>query len=143
MSQTSTQQYAKDVQCSLEAVEKEMAEKKNGIKAKILDVFGSGELADAKRAIAERDAQIDALKVKCEEKDSLLSRYEHGELTEEELVNEVFLPEEQINECQMSLLVAMLNVASGGPATPHVGTGGGGGSSDLPWNDKKKRGHFR
>jgi len=234
----STQQYAKDVQCSLEAVEKEMAEKKNGIKAKILDVFGSGELADAKRAIAERDAQIDALKVKCEEKDSkmeamakehkkevfditklyhqtlsereearnevdrlkterkqllrkayperfrlssgaslqklwvlgesnpslriqtrvgdventassyaishlLLSRYEHGELTEEELVNEVFLPEEQINECQMSLLVAMLNVASGGPATPHVGTGGGGGSSDLPWNDKKKRGHFR
>jgi len=234
----SSQQYAKEIQCSVESVEKELLEKKNGIKAKILDVFGNGELAEARKVIAEKDAQIDSLEKLCTEKDSkmdsmeqmhkkevfditklyrrvlserdealsdvnrlkkenkrllreahperfrltsgaeltglwiigdinpslrirtkvgdvenmascysdlrhLLARYNRGELTDEELVNEAFSPEEQVNEQQMNLLGALFCVASGGPATPHVGTGGGGGDSGLPWNDKKRRGPSR
>jgi len=234
----STQQYAKEVQCSVEAVEKELLEKKNGIRAKILDVFGSGELAEAKKTIAENEAHIATLKKQCVDKDfkidsmiqahkkevfditklyrqvlserdealnevnrlkkenkqllrevhperfrltsgaeltghwvigdinptlriqtrvgdventascysdlrHLLARYNRGELTEEELVNEAFSPEEQINEQQMNLLGALFCAASGGPATPHVGTGGGGGDAGLPWNDKKRRGPSR
>lgn len=30
-------------------------------------------------------------------------------------------------------------LASGGPAQTHVGTGGGGSQSDLPWGKKKSR----
>ena len=68
----------------------------------------------------------------------IYSRYEKGELTDEELTNEVFPPEEQVNEKQIQLLEAAIIAASGGPAQAHVGTGGGGGDSKLPWRDRKK-----
>lgn len=54
-----------------------------------------------------------------------------------ELVNILFEPEEQVDESQRHLLGEFLQMASGGTATPHVGTGGGG-SSDTPWNDRDK-----
>lgn len=66
------------------------------------------------------------------------SRYEKGELTDEELTNDVFPPEEQVNDRQIELLEAAIIAASGGPAQAHVGTGGGGGDSKLPWRDRKK-----
>ena len=36
------------------------------------------------------------------------------------------------------LLAIALQTAAGGIPTPHVGTGAGGSSSDLPWNDDDK-----
>lgn len=233
----STQQYAQEVQCSLEAVEKEISGMKSGLKAKLLGVVGAGELVQARKTIAEQKVQIEKLSQKLAERDSqigtmkqehnkkvfditnlyhrvvsereavlkemenlreenrklqrvvyperfrlssgaelssicflgafnntlrietrvggevhaascydipreILSQYQSGTLTEEELVNELFPPEEQVNELQLNLLGTMLNLAAGGPATPHVGTGGGGGDSQLHWNDKKKRGLF-
>ncbi len=60
------------------------------------------------------------------------------QLTDEEFVNAVFEPQEQVNEKQAQLLGAALELAMGGPAQVHVGTGGGGGSgADLPWGEKK------
>lgn len=61
------------------------------------------------------------------------------ELTDEELVNAVFEPQEQVSEAQARLLGATFMLASGGPALTHVGTGGGGFKSDLPWGEKKKQ----
>lgn len=60
------------------------------------------------------------------------------ELTDEEFVNSVFEPQEQVSEVQARLLGATFMLASGGPAQTHVGTGGGGSKSDLPWGEKKK-----
>lgn len=59
-----------------------------------------------------------------------------GEATIYELVNEVFEPWEQVNEAQANLLGAAFELAAGGPARAHVGTGSGGSSSELPWGDK-------
>ena len=67
-------------------------------------------------------------------------RHFSGQITDEEFVNAVFEPQEQVNEVQAQLLGAAFMLASGGPAEVHVGTGGGGSSSDLPWNDKKSKG---
>lgn len=62
------------------------------------------------------------------------------QLTDEEFVNAIFEPQEQVNEVQAQLLGAAFMLASGGPAQAHVGTGGGGSSSELLWNDKKHKG---
>ena len=60
------------------------------------------------------------------------------QVTEYELVNEIFEPFEQVNQVQTLLLVATFEMLSGGPAQTHVGTGGGGSSSDMPLGEKKK-----
>ena len=67
-------------------------------------------------------------------------RHFNGQITDEEFVNAVFEPQEQVNDIQTQLLGAAFMLTSGGPAQAHVGTGGGGSSSALPWNDKKSRG---
>lgn len=68
----------------------------------------------------------------------LLAKYDSGAMTLHELVNELFEPWEQVDESQHSLLAIALQTAAGGIPTPHVGTGAGGSSSDLPWNDSNK-----
>ena len=60
------------------------------------------------------------------------------ELTDEELVNAVFEPQEQVSEAQARLLGATFMLASGGPAQSYVGTGSGGLLSDLLWGEKKE-----
>ena len=60
------------------------------------------------------------------------------QITDEEFINAVFEPQEQVNEIQANLLGAAFELAIGGPAQVHVGTGGGGSSSELPWGDKEK-----
>ena len=62
-----------------------------------------------------------------------------GKMTDEEFVNEVFEPMEQVNQIQARMLGAAFILASGGPAQAHVGTGGGGTQSDMPWGEKDKR----
>ena len=69
---------------------------------------------------------------------NLLDKYDSGVITLHELVNELFEPWEQVDESQHSLLAVALQTATGGIPTPHVGTGSGGSSSDLPWNDNDK-----
>lgn len=66
-------------------------------------------------------------------------RHFNGQITDEEFVNAVFEPQEQVNEAQAQLLGAAFTLAVGGPAQAHVGTGGGGSSSDLPWGEQKNR----
>ena len=58
-------------------------------------------------------------------------------ITDEEFVNAVFEPQEQMNQAQADLLGAALILATGGPAQTRVGTGAGSSQSDLPWSDKK------
>lgn len=65
-------------------------------------------------------------------------RHLNDQITDEEFVNAVFEPQEQVNEIQTQLLRVAFMLASGGPAQTHVGTGGGGSSSNLPWRDKDK-----
>ena len=67
----------------------------------------------------------------------VIQKYLQGELTDHELVNEIFEPFEQISQVQAQLLGATFEMLSGGPAQTHVGTGGGGSSSDMPWGEKK------
>ena len=62
------------------------------------------------------------------------------QITDEEFVNAVFEPQEQVNEKQANLLGATFELAIGGPAQAHIGTSSGGSSSELPWNDKKHKG---
>lgn len=64
-------------------------------------------------------------------------RHFRGELTDEEFVNAVFEPQEQVSETQAQLLGTAFMLASGGSAQAHVGTGGGGSQSDMPWGEKK------
>lgn len=64
-------------------------------------------------------------------------RHFNGQITDEEFVNAVFEPQEQVNGKQVELLGAAFTLAAGGPAEVHVGTGGGGSTSDLPWNTKE------
>lgn len=66
-----------------------------------------------------------------------------GEATIYELVNEVFEPWEQVNEVQANLLGVAFELAAGGPAQAHVGTGSGGSSSELPWGEQKNKKHQR
>ena len=67
----------------------------------------------------------------------VIQKYLNGELTEYELVNEIFEPFEQVSQLQAQLLGATFEMLSGGPAQTHVGTGGGGSLSDMPWGEKK------
>ena len=67
----------------------------------------------------------------------VIQKYLNGELTEYELVNEIFEPLEQVSQVQAQLLGATFEMLSGGPAQTHVGTGGGGSSSDMSWEEKK------
>jgi hypothetical protein len=75
--------------------------------------------------------------------DSRLTAYRNGELTDHELVNELFQSDEQVNAEQSRLLESAIELLSGGPAQAHVGTGGGGSTaSDSRW-DGKTRDDFR
>lgn len=65
------------------------------------------------------------------------------QITNEEFVNAVFEPQEQVNEIQANLLGAAFELAMGGPAQAHVGTGGSGSSSDLPWGEQKNKQSYR
>lgn len=51
------------------------------------------------------------------------------------LINDVFEPQEQVNEAQANLLGVTFELATGDQAQVHVGTGSGSSSSELPWND--------
>jgi hypothetical protein len=75
--------------------------------------------------------------------DIRLKAYRAGDLTDCELVNALFLSEEQVNAEQSRLLESSIELLSGGPAQAHVSTGGGGESgSDSRW-DGKTRDDFR
>ena len=65
-------------------------------------------------------------------------RHFNGQITDEEFVNAVFEPQEQVSGKQAELLGAAFTFAAGGPAEVHVGTGSGGSSSNLPWGEQKK-----
>ena len=72
----------------------------------------------------------------------MAQRHFNGQITDEEFVNAVFEPQEQVSGKQAELLGAAFTLAAGGPAEVHVGTGSGGGSSsDLPWNDNVAKKH--
>lgn len=63
------------------------------------------------------------------------------QITDEEFVNAVFEPQEQVDEKQINLLGAAFEIAISGQAQVHVGTGNGGSSSELPWNDNIAKKH--
>ena len=63
----------------------------------------------------------------------------NGQITDEEFVNAVFEPQEQVSGKQAELLGAAFILAAGGQAVVHVGTGSGSSSSDLPWGEQKNR----
>ena len=67
----------------------------------------------------------------------LLKQYEDGELTEQEIVNQLFSPFEPIDQSQHPLLAQMLQTASGGVATPQVGTGSGGSYDQSSWDGRE------
>ncbi len=66
-------------------------------------------------------------------------RHFNGQITDEELANAVFEPQEQVSEKQAELLGTVFSLAAGGLAEVHVGTGSGGSSSDLPWGEQKNK----
>ena len=74
---------------------------------------------------------------------NLAQQHFNHEITDEELVNAVFAPQEQVSEAQADILGAALILATGGPAQTRVGTGAGGSQSDLPWDGKKNNGRRR
>ncbi len=65
-------------------------------------------------------------------------RHFNGQITDEEFVNAVFDPQEQVSGKQAELLEATFTLVSGGPAEVHIGAGSGGSSSNLPWGEQKK-----
>ena len=67
----------------------------------------------------------------------LLKQFEDGDLTEQEIVNQLFSPWEQIDQSQHPLLASFLQAASGGIATPQVGTGSGGSTSHSSWDGRE------
>ncbi|MCH5236050.1 MAG: hypothetical protein J1E16_12220, partial [Muribaculaceae bacterium] len=67
----------------------------------------------------------------------LLNQYESGDLTEHEIVNQLFSPWEQIDQSQHPLLAQILQTASGGVATPQVGTGSGGSYDQSSWDGRE------
>jgi len=68
---------------------------------------------------------------------NLAQQHFNHEITDEEFVNAIFEPQEQVNEVQTNLLGAAFILATGGLAQNRVGTGAGGSHSDLPWDGKK------
>lgn len=73
----------------------------------------------------------------------LFEKYERDELTLHELINGLFEPRNQVDQSQHHLLAVAMQTAAGGVPLPHIGTGGGGSSSDLPWNDRDRDGKPR
>jgi len=71
-----------------------------------------------------------------------MQKYLNDEFTEYELINAIFEPFEQVSQVQAQLLGATFEMLSGGPAQTHVGTGGGGSSSDMPWGERKNDGNM-
>ena len=63
----------------------------------------------------------------------VIQKYLNSELTEYELVYEIFESFEQVSQLQTKMLGATFEMLPGGPAQTHVGIGGGGSSSDMPW----------
>ena len=74
---------------------------------------------------------------------NLAQQHFNRQITDEELVNAVFEPQEQVSPAQMDLLGAAFMLATGGPAQTRVGTGTGGSHSYLPWDGKKNNGRRR
>ena len=74
---------------------------------------------------------------------NLAQQHFKHQITDEELVNAVFEPQEQVSPAQIDLLGATFMLATGGPAQTRVGTGAGGSHSDLPWDGKKNNGRRR
>jgi len=58
-------------------------------------------------------------------------------ITDEEFVNAIFEPQEQVSPAQADLLGVAFILATGGPAQTRVGTGAGSSHSDLPWDGRK------
>lgn len=71
-----------------------------------------------------------------------IQKYLNDEFTEYELINAIFEPFEQVSQVQAQLLGATFEMLSGCPAQTHVGTGGGGSSSDMPWGERKNDGNM-
>ena len=74
---------------------------------------------------------------------NLAQQHFNYEITDEELVNAVFEPQEQVSQAQADLLDAALILTTGGPAQTRIGTGAGDSHSDLPWDGKKNTGRKR
>ena len=74
---------------------------------------------------------------------NLAQQHFNRHITDEELVNAVFEPQEQVSPAQMDLLGAAFMLATGGPAQTRIGIGAGGSHSDLPWDGKKNSGRRR
>ena len=74
---------------------------------------------------------------------SLAQQHYNHRITDEELVNAVFEPQEQVSQAQIDLLGAALMLAAAGPTQTRIGTGAGGSHSDLPWDGKKNTGRRR
>ncbi len=74
---------------------------------------------------------------------NLAQQHFNHQITDEEFVNAVFAPQEQVSQAQIDLLGAALILATAGPAQTRVGTGAGGFHSDLPWDGKKNTGRRR
>ena len=114
-------------------------------KKEIDAAFRRAEIAERKAAekgsvIERQKNRIDELDRKpiLSDGDKRLHAFSYGELTEYEFVIACFSTAEQVSEIQANLLYAAIDLATGGPAQPHVGTGGGGSTSELPWRDKDK-----
>ena len=63
----------------------------------------------------------------------LIKKYENKELKDDG-INQLFSPWEQIDHSQYPLLAQILLTASGGVATPQVGTGSGGSYDQSSWD---------
>ena len=74
---------------------------------------------------------------------NLAQQHFNRQITDEELVNAVFEPQEQVSPAQMDLLGAAFMLATAGPAQTRIGTGAGGSHSDLPWDGKKNNSRRR
>ena len=87
------------------------------------------------------DEQFDDVKFQIDY--NLAQQHFNRQITDEELVNAVFEPQEQVSPAQMDLLGAAFMLATGGPAQTRIGTGAGGSHSDLPRDGKKNNGRRR
>lgn len=68
---------------------------------------------------------------------NIAQKHFRGELTDEEFINAVFEPQEQMSEIQAQLLGAAFMLASADPAQAQVGTDVSGSRLDIPWGKKK------
>ena len=68
---------------------------------------------------------------------NLAQQHFNNQITDEELANAVFGPQEQASSAQKNLLGAAFMLATGGLAQPHVGTDAGGLHFDLLWDGNK------